>query len=233
MNYDAAQLLRALSGVSRDPKRAGLLAEASTLPPHRAEELLQFDTRSWLVPNREVAKAISAYRLDIHHNGANRHLLIRVTGEFVGISPAWLEDRIAEAHSVEIVFRNARGGDLSEALEVARMVTESGKLWRSVVEDQAASAAAMMFALLPGPRVMRAGSTLLLHQPSLAVVGDATALRRSADLLERYQEVCVDALVARTGKPREDVETWYRPEQDCTLSAEAAVEAGLADEIIP
>lgn len=122
---------------------------------------------------------------------------------------------------------------MQEALAAAELLLDSGKLKCCTVVSDAASAAADRFGLLPCPRYMKSSARLRLHKATLAMVADADALRKGADLLEKLGRAVIDALVHRTGQPRETVELWHRPGEDAIFTAEGAKHFSLCDEIIP
>ncbi|MEQ8147930.1 ATP-dependent Clp protease proteolytic subunit [Streptomyces sp. OP7] len=95
------------------------------------------------------------------------------------------------------------------------------------------TAALLLAAGTPGKRYVLPGSRLVLRQPSLPepVEGRASDLAVRADELNRIRVRTEEMLARHTGRPvrrvREDLE------RDTVLDAQAAVDYGLADRIVP
>ncbi|MPY55802.1 ATP-dependent Clp protease proteolytic subunit [Streptomyces spongiae] len=104
----------------------------------------------------------------------------------------------------------------------------------TVCLGQAASAAAVLLAAgTPGKRSALPGARVLIHQPALhePVEGQASDLAIQADELMRNRRMLEEMLARHTGQSAERVSDDI--ERDKILDAEAAVEYGLVDRIIP
>ena len=97
---------------------------------------------------------------------------------------------------------------------------------------QAASAAAVLLAAgAPGRRSVVANARVLIHQPSVgAVHGQTSDLEIHAAEISRMRRLLEAALAENTGQPVERVHADI--ERDLVLTAEEAVEYGLADTVI-
>src|SRR5690606_38136643 len=98
------------------------------------------------------------------------------------------------------------------------------------VDGLAASAAS--FIAQAGDKVtMNRGSQLMIHDAWGLCIGPAADMRETAALLDRVSDTIAGLYAARAGGTVEDwreamlAESWY--------SAEEAVEANLADEVVP
>ena len=97
------------------------------------------------------------------------------------------------------------------------------------VEGLAASAASLV--AMAGKTVMGKGAMMMIHSPSLATMGNASELRKTADLLDKVQDALAGIYVAKTGKSKDEIndllddETW--------MTADEAKAAGFADETMP
>ncbi|MCO4697170.1 ATP-dependent Clp protease proteolytic subunit [Streptomyces sp. RO-S4] len=95
------------------------------------------------------------------------------------------------------------------------------------------TAALLLAAGTPGKRYVLPGSRLVLRQPALPepVEGRASDLAVRADELNRIRVRTEEMLARHTGRPvrrvREDLE------RDTVLDAQAAVDYGMADRIVP
>lgn len=99
---------------------------------------------------------------------------------------------------------------------------------------QAGSSAAVLLAAgTPGKRFVLPGARVVIHQPALAepVEGQASDLAIQAEELMRNRRKLEEMLVRHTGQSHERISGDI--ERDKILDAEAAVEYGLADRLIP
>lgn len=97
------------------------------------------------------------------------------------------------------------------------------------VEGLAASAASLV--AMAGKTVMGKGAMMMIHPPSTIAMGNATDLRKTADVLDKVQDALASIYQAKTAKSLDEIndmiddETW--------MTADEAVEKGFADEVMP
>ncbi|MCT2591143.1 Clp protease ClpP [Streptomyces sp. N2-109] len=97
--------------------------------------------------------------------------------------------------------------------------------------DSLAASIASVIAMAGDKVVMRSASELMIHEAAGLSLGNADDMREMAELLDRQSNKIAAIYAERAGGTVEDwraamkVETWY--------SAEEAVAAGLADEVMP
>lgn len=123
---------------------------------------------------------------------------------------------------------NSPGGDVNEALAIYNALTRHGGKVTVSIDGLAASAAS--YIAMAGKTITIAeNAMLMIHNPWTFAMGDAPALRKTADVLDKYGQGIVDVYAARSGQAKEDVaakmtaETWF--------TAAEAVEYGLADSV--
>lgn len=155
-------------------------------------------------------------------------------GELLRV-PDGFEASLRGAKAVEVEIRDGLGGDALAALEMLRLldgVQDGNVLVTTRGRQGAASAHAVLASLAPGWRRIEAGSRLLLHRGHSAVIGDFEQLRAAAGRLERAEFSLALRIARRAGRPVRDALALVRA-GDLVFGAEAAVRAGLADEVIP
>lgn len=139
------------------------------------------------------------------------------------------EDHKADVH----LYINSPGGSVSAGLAIY----DTMQYLRCDVATYNVGLAASMGAVIlcggaKGKRFLLPHSRTLLHQPLIGGVmeGPATDLSIEAEEIVRLRKALYEILVARSGKPTEQIE------RDCDrnkwLSAKATVEYGLADQIL-
>ena len=96
---------------------------------------------------------------------------------------------------------------------------------------QAASAAAVLLAAgTPGKRLALPHARVLLHQPWGSGSGQATDIEIQAKEIMRMRNLLEDILALHTGQPKEKIAS--DTDRDFVLSADAAKEYGIIDEVI-
>jgi ATP-dependent Clp protease, protease subunit len=96
---------------------------------------------------------------------------------------------------------------------------------------QAASAAAvLLLAGAKGKRYALPHSRVLLHQPYGGAEGQAVDIEIQAREITRYRKLLEHVIAVHTGQPLERVTR--DTDRDFILTAEAAVEYGVVDEVI-
>lgn len=123
---------------------------------------------------------------------------------------------------------NSPGGSVDEAVAaVENLRRHNGEVTVSV-DALAASAATLLlvsgFKTTAAPRAM-----VMIHEPHTIAIGDAAAMRKTADILEKYRDSLVDAYAQKMDASREEIlamvadETWF--------TAKEALAIGLVDSI--
>ncbi|MEV8592194.1 ATP-dependent Clp protease proteolytic subunit [Streptomyces sp. NPDC052012] len=132
------------------------------------------------------------------------------------------------------LYINSPGGSfhaMSAIYDTLRYVTCEVE---TICLGQAEGAAALLLAAgTPGKRFVLPGARLVLRQPALPepVEGQASDLAIQAEELTRIRARMEEILVRHTGRGAEQVRS--DTERDTVLDAQAAVDYGLADRIVP
>jgi ATP-dependent Clp endopeptidase proteolytic subunit ClpP len=125
---------------------------------------------------------------------------------------------------------NSPGGSVFEGIAIANAIRNHPANVTVYVDSLAASIASVI--ALAGDRVvMMPQSQFMVHNASGGCYGDASEMTKMADLLDKQSLNIAKAYAEHTGRPLAEwrdymaEETWF--------TAEEAVAAGLADEVIP
>ncbi|QHT57544.1 ATP-dependent Clp protease proteolytic subunit [Cellulomonas sp. H30R-01] len=129
------------------------------------------------------------------------------------------------------VYVNSPGGSLTALLAVYDTMQYVRPPVATFCLGQAASAAAVLLAAgTPGQRHVLEHARVLLHQPSGGAEGTAADLEIQAAEIQRQRAQVEQILSRHTGQP---VERLRRDtDRDLILTAEQAVEYGLADRVV-
>jgi ATP-dependent protease ClpP protease subunit len=159
------------------------------------------------------------------------------------ISEIWLYDEIgswgigakefiAELNAIKSptidMHINSPGGEVFEGAAIYNAIKRHPANVTTYIDGIAASIASVI--ALAGDKVIMAENALyMMHNPSGMVIGTASDMRKTADILDKVRETMVGAYVSKSGKLDLDikdlleVETW--------LDADEAKAAGFIDEI--
>jgi ATP-dependent Clp protease, protease subunit len=124
---------------------------------------------------------------------------------------------------------NSPGGDVFEGRAIMEAIKRfDGKTVAHI--DSLAASAATSIALAADEVVMSDGALFMVHNASGMVWGDKTAMRDTADLLEKVEGSIVNDYTTKTGKDTQtiidmmDAETW--------MTAQEALDNGFIDSIV-
>ena len=129
-------------------------------------------------------------------------------------------------------YINSPGGSVSAGLAIYDTMQYIKCEVNTICMGMAASMGAFLLAAgAKGKRKALPNSEIMIHQPSGGASGQASDVKIHAEHIIRTRQKLNEILAERTGKSVEQVAV--DTERDNYLSAEAALEYGLIDEIIP
>lgn len=106
----------------------------------------------------------------------------------------------------------------------------SGKV--NIYIDGLAASMASVIAMLPGATVnIPSNAFIMVHNPYGGMAGEADDLRDYASILDKTAKNMIDAYVAKTGLPRDEIENLMKNET--WMTGAEAVEKGFADNLLP
>jgi ATP-dependent protease ClpP protease subunit len=153
---------------------------------------------------------------------------------FGGIAARQVVDDLAALGEVEAldVRINSPGGDVFEAIAVYNALARFPAKVTVHVDGLAASAASLV--AMAGDRTLVAeNAMLMIHRPWTGVLGDAPEMRRQADILDKAWSAMLATYARRTGRRAATIEQRVADSGgEWWLTAEEAVAAGLADEVV-
>lgn len=132
-----------------------------------------------------------------------------------------------DVHTIQLHV-NSPGGMVFEGVAILNQLRQHTAKVVAVVDGLAASAASFIACGADELR-MAPNSQLMIHDAWGLAIGDASAMRSAADLLDRLSDNIAAIYAAKAGGTVEDwraamlAESWYSPEE--------AVAAGLADQV--
>ena len=165
-------------------------------------------------------------------NGAEASLYVYdIISADWGVSAMGVIDALAQAGDAETlnVYINSPGGDVFEGRAImAALGRFEGKKIAHV--DSLCASAATSIALACDEVRMADGAFFMIHNAKTLAYGDKTALRNTADTVEKIEGSIVADYTKKTGKDEEQVRAWMDAETWFT-AAEAKAE-GFIDNIV-
>lgn len=126
------------------------------------------------------------------------------------------------------VFLNTRGGSLMEGIAIYNIINRHPAHVNVNILGIALSMGSVIAAA--GDKVsMPENAIMMVHSAQTDVEGNATELRKRADIVDKFNEGIVSAYVKKTGKTAEEIKEIM--EEETWFTAADAVEAGFADEV--
>ena len=145
-----------------------------------------------------------------------------------GVSAAMVIEAIAQAADAPIlnIRINSPGGDVFEARAIIEAIKRfEGKTVAHI--DSLAASAATGIACAADEVLMAEGAFYMIHNASGMAWGDKTALRETADLLEKVEGSIVTDYTSKTGKDAAEVVAWM--EAETWFSASEAIANGFVN----
>ena len=155
----------------------------------------------------------------------------RVEGNYIAVDE-FLEDleEIKDTQNI-IININSFGGELYAGLAIYNRLKALGKNITTVNDGIAASAASLIFQA-GNTRKMNAGSNLMLHGVSGLLYGyyNIQDLKSIIKQFEAHNKAALNVYAEASGKPVDELKSMI--DKETWLTGQAAVDAGLADEVI-
>lgn len=154
---------------------------------------------------------------------------ITIYGEVTSGLAAQVRDQLAKAKGRVTVRVNSPGGDVGEGLAIYNALRAHTAGVEIVIDGFALSVASAIACSGRPVRAMK-NALLMLHLPWTQTVGNASAMRSTADGLDKAGEALVGIYATKAGLPADEIrellknETW--------LTADEALALGLVDEVI-
>ena len=179
-------------------------------------------------------------------NENSESLELRIEGEILDSENSWLydwlgipyasknqlKDTLIENKEKDItVWIDSPGGSVFAAAGIYTLLKEhKGKV--TVKIDSKAISAASMIAMAADERYISPVGQIMIHNPIPVngVFGDAEELRKVADVLDEIKEAIVNAYIAGTGRPKDEI--WEMMNQETWMSANTAVKEKFADKVL-
>ena len=136
-------------------------------------------------------------------------------------------DAIKDTESI-VVSLNSPGGSFFDGMAIYQMLSSVRERVSVEVYGLAASIASVI-ALAGSSLSIARGSYFMVHNPYTIAVGDATELRKTADILDKMKGDLAVIYAGKTGMTEDEAldvmeaETWY--------TADEALAAGFADDV--
>lgn len=142
-----------------------------------------------------------------------------------------LKDAAAQGAKKLTLRINSGGGNVYQAMAMRTMLLDAPFDAINVRIDGICASAATLLACVPDAHVSIAeGAMFMIHQPSDAVWGNASEMERCAQKLRKMEGDVRGIYAKRCGK--DDTELQSLMEDETWFTAQEAVDAGFADEVL-
>lgn len=126
---------------------------------------------------------------------------------------------------------NSPGGSVFQGIAIYNMLKES-KAKVNVYVDGVAASIASVIAMAGDSIFMPSNSMMMIHNPYTYAVGNANELRKTADFLDKLTDASKQAYLDKAGDKLTSDKIQQIMDDETWLSAQEAVDLGLADEVL-
>lgn len=158
--------------------------------------------------------------------------LYDVVGEgfFGGMSAGQFAKELKALGQVEVINLriNSPGGSVFDGIAIYNQLKSHAARIEVDVDGVAASIASVI-AMAGNEIRMAHNAQMMIHNPSGGAFGDATEMRRMADLLDQVKGTIVDTYERRTKNKAGDLAAWM--EDETWMTAAQAVDRGFSDKV--
>ena len=126
---------------------------------------------------------------------------------------------------------NSPGGSVFEGIAIYNMLKQHQATINVYVDGLAASIASVV--AMAGNRIyMPQNAMLMIHNPWTMAVGNATELRKQADVLDQIAKSSITTYLSKAGDKLDEETLKQMMDEETWLTAEEALEYGLADNVM-
>lgn len=140
------------------------------------------------------------------------------------------DDALASGEDIEVEI-NSPGGSVFEGIAIYNKIAANADKVTTIVSGIAYSMGAVI-AMAGKTRKAYKNATIMIHNVSGGAYGNAKDLRSALEMMDALDNSLVESIAQFTGLTAEDVKAKWFDYTDHTLSAQAAVDAGLLTEVI-
>lgn len=137
---------------------------------------------------------------------------------------------LASGEDIEVEI-NSPGGSVFEGIAIYNKIAANADKVTTIVSGIAYSMGAVI-AMAGKTRKAYKNATIMIHNVSGGAYGNAKDLRSALEMMDALDNSLVESIAQFTGLTAEDVKAKWFDYTDHTLSAQAAVDAGLLTEVI-
>ncbi len=149
--------------------------------------------------------------------------------DWYGVSAQSVVDQIRNLDASEINVRlNSRGGMVFEGIAIYNALRLHKASIHVTIEGLAASIASVI-AMAGDTVTIAENAMMMIHNPYGWAQGDAEAMRKTADIMDKIADSIAVSYTARTGKSLEEMKALM--ESESWFTATEALELGLVDQI--
>jgi ATP-dependent protease ClpP protease subunit len=201
-----------------------------------AKKLIPQDLVSRLACMRAAPNALGPGHVRLAADEASDEAEIFVYGDIGG----WWDGVDAQEFAKEVagldvntinVRLKSPGGIVYDGVAIYNALAMHQKAKIVVHIDGIAASIASVIAMAGDEIRIGEGSHVMIHKPWSFTMGDAAAMRKEADILDKLEAGIIDIYAARTGKDRAQLEQWVADET--WFRGQEAVDAGFADVLVP
>ena len=129
------------------------------------------------------------------------------------------------------LYINSPGGDVFQGIAIYNMLKRN-KAKVNIYVDGVAASIASVIAMAGDTIFMPSNSMLMIHNPYTMAIGNANELRKAADDMDQITKASKQSYLDKAGDKLTDAKLQEIMDNETWLTAQEAVDYGLADEVL-
>lgn len=146
---------------------------------------------------------------------------------YIGVSASQFTNDLNAIEGPIEVHLNTPGGEVFDGIAIYNALKQRGNV--TIIVDSLAASIGSVIACAGNPTIMSKNSQMMIHDGFGMTVGNAADMREMADLLDKTSDNIASIYAEKTNRPAAQWRDAMK--QETWLSAQEAVDAGLADQV--
>lgn len=188
-------------------------------------------SKAWAMNRAPLSLGPGVVRVAADEESAEVYVYGDIGGRWDGIAADEFAKEVGGLTADTINVRlNSLGGVVCDGVAIYNALAHHSSKIVVHIDGIAASIASVI--AMAGDEIrISEGAHVMVHKPWSLMVGDADAMRKEGDILDKLEAGIVDIYEPRTGATRADLEAWVA--EETWFKGQEAIDAGFADVLVP
>lgn len=146
------------------------------------------------------------------------------------VTPTWFKDQVAKLSKLKNInlFVNSPGGGVFAGMAIYNVINRLTSKVTAYIDGLAASIASVIV-MAADTIIIPKNALMMIHNPQSVAVGDAAAMRKEAEILDRVKSTIISTYSEKTKKSEKEISDMM--DKETWMTGEEAVSLGFADSL--